>query len=350
MLMTVGMMAGEAPLSVKSEPQMIGDIPGDTNRLVPFMVQINPDAHAGTYQIPVSLVYTYLWSASSEGTDNIAYYFKTDQKIQNLIIVIRPVVILRVQNISVGYLNAGTEGYLNLTLQNTGSEHAREAVIHIVPNAVTNPLQPTDSAAYIGQFDPGAVVQANFKISADSSAEAYKTYPFNIYCEYVDFEGKTTQSDQVTFGVPVSGKIQFSIVSSPPVIHPGEQKVIEIAYQNTGSESVHDAQVQLSTVSPFTGTDDTAYLGALPQGANGTVKFKVTLDSSATAKTYGIDSEIRYLDALDNPHVSDTIKVPIIVLASPGILESYTLLILIVIIIGIVIGGAYFLRRRRPHQ
>jgi hypothetical protein len=350
MLMTVGMMADEAPITVKSEPQMIGDIPGDTTRLVPFSVQISQEAPAGTYQIPIFLKYTYAWAVSSEGQDNIAYYFKTDQKIQYLSIVIRPVVILQVQNISINYLNAGTEGYLNLTLQNVGSERAREAVIHLAPNTPTNPLQPTDSSAYVGQFNPEEVVQTSFKISADSSAEAHKTYPFNVYCEYVDFEGKMAESDQITFGVPVGGKIQFSVISLPPVIHPGEKKVIEIVYQNTGSESVRDAQVQLSTIAPFTGTDDTAYLGALPPGATALAQFEVTLDSAATVKTYGLDSEIRYQDALDNTHISDTIKVPINVVSSPNIFESYGTLMVIVILIGIVVGFVYFWRVRRKRS
>jgi hypothetical protein len=349
MLTTIGLMADDLPLSIKSEPQMIGDIAGGTTRIIPFTVQINQNAPAGTYHLPVFFEYTYLWSASSEGVDNIAYYFKTDQKIQYLTIVIRPVVILQVQDISAGYLNAGTEGYLNLTLQNIGSEHAREAVIHLAPNSPSNPLQLTDSAAYVGQFDPGTTVRTSFKISAADSAEAQKVYPFSVYCEYVDFEGKTATSDEVTLGVPVGGKIQFAVVSPPPEIHPGDKKVIEITYQNTGSEPVHDAEVQLSTIAPFTGTDDTAYLGTLPQGATGLVRFEVTLDSSATVKTYGLDSVIRYRDALDNTQISDTIKVPVTVIASPGLLGSYGALILIIVVIVVIIGAGYYLRRRRTH-
>ncbi len=350
MLMTVGLGSDMAPLSVKSESQMIGDVPGDTTRMVPFALQINEDAPAGTYEIPVSLEYTYMWAATSEGTDNIAYYFKTDKKIQFITLVIRPMVALQVQNISAQYLSAGTEGYLNLTLRNTGSEHAREAVIHLVPNTPSNPLQPTISAIYIGEFGPSDVVQANFKIFADNSAEVDATYPFNVYCEYLDFEGKTARSDPVTIGVPVGGKIQFIIASQPPVIRPGEKKVIEIAYQNTGPESVHDAEVQIIMTSPFTGTDDTAFLGTLSHGDAGRVQFEVTLDSSATIKNYSMDSRIRYLDPLDNSHVSDTIKVPITVVASPGFFESYAIWVVVIIGIVIVAGAAYFLRTRRSRS
>jgi hypothetical protein len=231
-----------------------------------------------------------------------------------------------------------------------GSEHAREAVMHLVPNTPSNPLQPTISANYIGEFGPSEVVQANFKIFADNSAEVDANYPFNVYCEYVDFEGRTTRSDPVTIGVPVGGKIQFIIASPPPVIRPGEKKVIEITYQNTGPEPIHDAEGQIIVTSPFTGTDDMAYLGALSSGDIGTARFELTLDSSATIKNYSMDSRIRYLDALDNSHVSDTIKVPITVTAAPGFFESYVIWVVVVIGIVIVAGAAYVLRTRRSRS
>jgi hypothetical protein len=167
----------------------------------------------------------------------------------------------------------------------------------------------------------------------------------------VDFEGKTAQSDQITFGIPVGGKVQFAVISPPPEIYPGEEKVIEITYQNTGSESVRDAEVRLSTIAPFTGTDDTAYLGSIPQGATVIARFDVTLDSGATIKNYGLDSEIRYHDALDKTQISDTIKVQVNVLPSSGLFGSnIPSIIIVAIVILAIIGVVYFWRSRRKSR
>ncbi|MEN6516889.1 MAG: LPXTG cell wall anchor domain-containing protein, partial [Methanospirillum sp.] len=64
-------------------------------------------------------------------------------------------------------------------------------------------------------------------------------------------------------------------------------------------------------------------------------------------KQYGLDSEVRYRDALDNSQISDTMKVPISVTASGGMGALLTSPIVLAIIAIIVIGGGYYLYRRR---
>ncbi|HIH02346.1 MAG TPA: S-layer protein, partial [Methanoregulaceae archaeon] len=67
-------------------------------------------------------------------------------------------------------------------------------------------------------------------------------------------------------------------------------------------------------------------------------------DTAATAKQYGLDSEVRYRDALDNSQISDTMKVPVTVTAAGSVLGSPLVLAVVAII---VIGGGYFVYRRR---
>ncbi|MEN6519422.1 MAG: S-layer protein, partial [Methanospirillum sp.] len=64
-------------------------------------------------------------------------------------------------------------------------------------------------------------------------------------------------------------------------------------------------------------------------------------------KQYGLDSEVRYRDALDNSQISDTMKVPISVTASGGMGALLTSPIVLAVIAIIVIGGGYFVYRRR---
>ncbi|MEN6340954.1 MAG: S-layer protein, partial [Methanospirillum sp.] len=66
---------------------------------------------------------------------------------------------------------------------------------------------------------------------------------------------------------------------------------------------------------------------------------------AATAKQYGLDSEVRYRDALDNSQISDTMKVPVTVTASSGGLLGSPIVLAGIAII--VIGGGYFVYRRR---
>ena len=82
-------------------------------------------------------------------------------------------------------------------------------------------------------------------------------------------------------------------------------------------------------------------------GEEKTARFEVAADKSATAKAYGLDSEVRYRDALDNSQISDTMKVPITVTASGGMGALLTSPLVLAVIAIVVIGGGFVLYRRR---
>ena len=56
------MSAADAPVVIKSDPQMIGDIPGQTTETVVFSATVNADAPAGTYLLPIDISYSTLSS------------------------------------------------------------------------------------------------------------------------------------------------------------------------------------------------------------------------------------------------------------------------------------------------
>jgi hypothetical protein len=66
----------------------------------------------------------------------------------------------------------------------------------------------------------------------------------------------------------------------------------------------------------------------------------VIADESATPKEYGLDSEIRYRDALGNSQISGTMKVRVTVEESSPVLS---ILLLVVLIGAIIAAGYYFL-------
>lgn len=344
-LMRVGLGTGDAPITVKTDPQMIGDLSGGSTRSVAFNVKIAEDALAGDYVIPLTLQYTYLYSAESEGQDNIHYYYKDELKVLNLSIKLQSTARLEVLQVTTEQLNVGTEGYLSLTLRNVGSEDARKGVLRISRNG-NSPVIPTDSSVYVDTFPPGDTTIARFKLSVSSSAEGGQTYPIDLVLTYKDSEGTMATTETVTFGVVVEGKVDFEVISPPPQIAIGEKKVIGVEYRNTGAAKVFNAQARLSAVDPFTSGDDTAFLGDMAPGESKVAAFEVNVDSGAIAKEYGLDSEIRYRDALDNSLISDTMKVKISVSERPGILSNPVILLIIVMAaLGIAFGVMRFRKR-----
>ncbi|MDD1653004.1 MAG: S-layer protein, partial [Methanomicrobiales archaeon] len=303
-------------------------------------------AAAGTYELPVRMQYTYLESAEQFGEDTVRYFYTEKDETIPLTIRIKPDVDLWVKESTPEHLNVGTEGYLTLQVRNNGTEHARNAIMKLSQND-DSPLVPTDSSVYIGDYPPGAEASVRFKVSVSSNAEA-ESYPVDLSLEYLDADGDTVTSDTVTVGVPVGGKIEFTVVSEPAQVNPGQKVVIPVEMKNTGAVTAYNAQARLSAVDPFTSNDDTAYLGDLAPGQTAVARFEITVDSGATPKSYGLDSEVRYRDALDNTQISDTMKVDINVVSPNGIVALLTNPIVISILIALVIGaGYYFLKVRR---
>jgi hypothetical protein len=101
-------------------------------------------------------------------------------------------------------------------------------------------------------------------------------------------------------------------------------------------------------VDPFSSNDDTAYLGDVAPGETREAAFQLSVDSKATVKKYGIDSEIRYNDAFDNQVISDPIKLSITVTRDAGLVAGLmSNPILLVVIALIIIGAGYALYRKR---
>jgi hypothetical protein len=344
-LVTVGLSSGAAPVTVKTDPQMIGDILGGASKPCTFHVTVARDAAAGTYDLPLRIEYRYLAEAEQYGTDMMRYFYETKQITLPMRITVTPDARVEVLNVTAEHLNVGTEGYLTLTLKNAGFENAQKAVAKIVRNG-NSPVIPTDSSVFIGEFPSGSTRVCTYKVSVSSNAEE-QVYPLNVYLEYQNSDGAMAQSEPVTVGIPIGGKIAFSIVSSSIDTYPGGKHVIEVRYQNVGAATAYKAQARLSAVDPFTSNDDTSYLGDLEPGGTATARFEVSVDAGATSKQYGMDSEIRYRDALDKSHISDTMKVQVNVVPRSGTMALLSSPIILSVIAAGCLGAGYYLVKYR---
>lgn len=345
--LTVNLGAGVSPLIVKSDPQMVGDLLASGTATAKFTVRIPSDAKAGIYYLPVTVNYTYLYTADQYGTDTIEYRYKSINDTLSLPVKIKSDVRIDVLSQDIKGLNAGTEGYVTLVVKNIGHEDARKAIVMIARND-GSPVIPTEGSAYVGDFPSNGTATCIFKTTVDSGAEA-QTYPLDVFVKYENTEGDTVTSDTETIGVPVGGKITFAIISDPQTIAPGQKKVITANFKNTGGATAYQAVGRISMVDPFSSNDDSAFLGTMAPGETKTASFLVTADSSATIKNYGIDTEVRYRDTLDNQVISDPMKLNVEVIKSKGglsILTDNPVLLAALAVIVIAVGFLFYRRKK----
>jgi hypothetical protein len=343
--LTVALSSGTAPLVIKSDPQMLGDVKGAGSVNAVFSIKIKSDAAAGSYLLPLTLHYTYLYVAEQYGVDTIQYTYKQIDENIEIPINIKSDVSIDVLSAVPEYLNVGTEGYLNMKIKNTGSEDGTKAIVRILRNG-NSPIVPTDSSVYIGDFPSGSIAECRYKVSISSDAER-QTYPVDVVVVYKNNEGDFITSRSDTVGIPVGGKVDFLVISPSAEMNPGNKKIISVEYKNTGETTIYSAQSRISAVDPFTSNDDIAYLGDLKPGESALASYEVSVDRSATIKEYGLDSEIRYRDALDNTYISDTMKVKVNVTSSAGMTAVLSNPVYLSIIVAGIIGIVYLVYHYR---
>jgi hypothetical protein len=341
-MVTLGLSAGNAPVVVKNDPQLVGDIASQGIATVSIETKITSDATEGEYQLPLNIQYTYLASSSQEAADVLQYnYQKVDETIP-ITIKIKPQVKIEILDAVSENLNIGSEGYLNLTIKNVGLEDGKKASVKILRNGAS-PIIPTDNSVFIGDFPHNSTVTCRYKVAVSEDAEI-QSYPVDVLVMYENRDGDVVSSTTDTVGIPVGGKLSFTITSGTVQVIQGSQSVIRIVYKNTGTRPAYNAQARLSAVEPFKSSDDTAYLGDIKPGENVTAQYQVQVDDAAIIKNYTLDTEVRYRDALDNSQVSDPFRVAIEVQPRPssgGSIQVLGIIGIIVLIVGV--GAGYYL-------
>jgi hypothetical protein len=347
-MVTASLLTGDSPAFIKSDPQMIGDIKGSESVTANFDVLIPDDAETGIYTMPVILDYTYLSSADQEGTDTISYRY-WNKKVQcDLTFIVQSTITVDVIDVQTDNINAGGSGNVTVTLKNTGRDTGMNAIVFLNRSG-ESPITPISNGVYIGTFAPNSMITATYKVSVSEDAHPQK-YPIGVGVVFDNKDSETLVTPQKIIGVPVGSKVHFTVISKPSQINPGNKNPIEVTYRNDGSVSVHSAEVRISAVDPFTSADDLSFLGDLKPGEEGTARFGLTLSGDADTKTYGLDSEVKYRDSLDDSHVSDTIKVPIHVVKPEGIAGLVSNPVVIAVILILILGGVYALREKQRKQ
>lgn len=342
--LTATLEGSDAPIVIKADPQVLGDLLSGSHATAVFHIRINQDAPAGTYQLPVSLNYTYLYQQFQE-SNTLSYVYKDINETVYVPLKVKPELQIEVTNVSTDNLVAGNDGSVALSVKNTGYEDGRNAALLIVPSN-NSPFLPADGSEYVGDFPRGAVVDSRFRVAVSGDA-LQKTYPLTVMVNYKNGEGDYVNSVAETVGVPVGGKVAFSVDPVSASASPGANAVIVVQYRNTGGATAYNAQARIDAVDPFTTNDDTAYLGTMAPGDTRTASFDVVIANGATVKQYAVSSVVIYQDSFNNQVTSDPVHIPVQVGQPPGILALVGVPLIIVIVLAVMVFAVRRIIRKR---
>jgi hypothetical protein len=121
----------------------------------------------------------------------------------------------------------------------------------------------------------------------------------------------TTANKTLVIPIFIQESPRFEIANVSGNLVPGKKQSIEVIYKNTGEKIAYDAIARIVAMQPITVNQPVVRLGTIEPGDSKTVSFEIFADSSAITKTYGLDSEIKYLNDDDEIEISDNLKVSI---------------------------------------
>ncbi|TGC08326.1 COG1361 S-layer family protein [Methanolobus halotolerans] len=119
----------------------------------------------------------------------------------------------------------------------------------------------------------------------------------------------TTANITMQIPVIVKPEPEFQVSDVSGELTAGQSGTINVTYTNTGELPAKDAVARIVVMKPLSSEGSLRSLGTLKPGESRTVSFDISAENSAVEKTYGIDSEIRYVDENEEKAFSDNMKV-----------------------------------------
>ncbi|MDY6964365.1 MAG: COG1361 S-layer family protein [Halobacteriota archaeon] len=308
----------------------IGDVKPDESVKVNFEIAISNDAMTKEYPVQIVADYKDANSQSKQSTTAIFGILITEKS--DFI----------VRNVEVSGMDAGGEGTITLTIENDGDETAYSSVASL---NLKSPFSILDNTAFIGDLKPGKSKTAVFKVQIAEDASE-KQYPLDAMISYEDGNHDKKIFTTATFGVPVEGMMDFEIVKVDADLEVGSKGLIEVTFKNIGSEAAKDSIARISATTPFSSTDDTAFLGTISPGETKVGKFQIKVDGEAIAKEYALNTEIKYSNEDDNTKVSDVMKAAFDVKPASTNVSGVAAIGLVVLVL-IVLFIYYFKKSRK---
>ncbi len=190
-------------------------------------------------------------------------------------------------------------------------------------------VEPTTSVQSAEELETGhtATLSYTIKIDSDTPAGNYELLlPVNYQYQA---NVRTATADVVNLGltdteytreykmrnetlrVPISIKNEprLEVTNVSGTLVQGESKVIEVTYKNTRESIAKDAMARIIVMSPLSTEKSIVKIGDIGPGEEKTAKFDISADSEAVVKTYGINSEIKYIDEEGETSFSENMKV-----------------------------------------
>ncbi len=295
------------------------------------------DVNFNVEQVGIPTVYNLSGNSSQYGTVtnyeiqsvlselDIDYYHK-ELTIPIAVYVDREPVKLKVVSVSTKDFQAEGKGLLTIRVENIGEKVGRNAFLLLIPpsgfsvkipsttlampsmpmmgmragaflgTGTTSIQRPTIStlrytnAMYVGNLEPGKIVEATFPVKIDVRDAG--NYTFEIRAVYLNEYGNVVESDPVPFGVHVSPPPEVKVVNVESKVYVGATGDVIVKLEFT--KSMKEASAILTVSPPLSLLSSEYYLGDVKPNVTYTAVFKVEALKDAVPVSYPAKLTIKY--------------------------------------------------------
>lgn len=249
------------------------------------------------------------------------------------------------QTFSIGDVNSnlhvGEEGNVTGTVTNDGPDEARNVVVRYAdqsPNVV-----PVENEVAVGNLASGESASFRLPVEINGNAEAGARVA-DISVRYRNADSELRRYDDVEFTYPVASEREEFLVSvDDRTVEAGSTATFDVTVTNNRDKPVSDIEARLFADSPLDSAEDEGFAESLAPGESVTMRFTLSADSGATAKTYPVSIDFRYDDASGDSQLSETKRIAISVVGSEG---GFPTMLVIGVLVVIGVGGGGLLYRR----
>lgn len=324
---TAELESGDAPISVDSGEVQIGSVQQGQTATESFDITVDGNATPGTYELPLSLTYSYTPEADGDDeADEITTTEATTVEIE-----IDESSQFEIGGATSG-VSAGESAESTIDITNTGPNDASEAVVTLdAPDsnlAITS--QSTD--IYIGEWGAGETQAIDFTTELDEDALP-QDYTIYATVEYLDASDNEQSSRQLRTGIPTSEGQGFSVDSVESDLWVGEDGEVVGEITNEGPNQVDNVVLllgdggggeeldilgDLGGEGPSVGLGENVEpresqyaIGSLDSGESAGFSFPLAVSSEAEPGPREVEVTTRYRTLGDDVQTSDPLDLSV---------------------------------------
>lgn len=274
---------GEA-IQVESGPVLAGTVPPGTAGPYAFRLELDQSLSPGTYEIPIRITYDYTRFVEYRGADPPRYADSTRTTVTTVTVIVESRSRFEVSAESGQSITAGDIGSYRITITNTGTQTATDAVITLQSsNASLFFGGPNVSRSvrtiFVPQLRPGESYTTAIRIGALRTTTP-GVYPILASVAYETPNGVPERSRDLVVGVAVGGEQTFTVRNVVSNVSAGGTGTIRGVVTNTGARPVRDAVLTVRSKSPLDVRNPEYALGNLAPRAS--MPFEFVIDANGT--------------------------------------------------------------------